>query len=135
MSSKFKPGQSGNPAGKPKGARDKRSAFRDLLHPHAKELIAKTVEMAKKGDATCLRLCLERLVPALKPETIPIALPALVAAGSVTDQGRAVLAAVASGELSPERAGTLLSAIAAQARAVETDELARRIEALEAARR
>lgn len=129
---KFQPGQSGNPAGKPKGAKDKRTAFRDLLTPHADELIRKAVALAKKGDPTCLRLCLERIVPALKSEGAPVSLPALADAATLSDQGRVILRAVAEGSLSPDRAGTLLQAVAAQARAVEVDELARRIEALEA---
>ena len=40
-------GESGNPAGRPAGIKDKRTAMRELLLPHAEELVAKVVEMAK----------------------------------------------------------------------------------------
>ena len=60
---KFKPGISGNPKGRPKGARDKRTELRSLLEPHAKDLVEKVVELAKGGDTTAIRLCLERLIP------------------------------------------------------------------------
>lgn len=43
----FQQGQSGNPDGRPPGIRDKRVAMRELLAPHAEELVAKVVEMAK----------------------------------------------------------------------------------------
>lgn len=128
----FERGKSGNPAGRPRGAKDKRTKYREMLEPHAPKLMKKAVELAMKGDAACLRLTLERLLPALKSEGAPVALPALAEAATLSDQGRAVLAAVAEGSLSPDRAGTLLQAIAAQAKAVEVDELVRRVEALEA---
>ena len=46
----FKKGQSGNPAGKPKGAKDKRTELRELLKPHAEKLVKKAVDMALAGD-------------------------------------------------------------------------------------
>ncbi len=64
----FQAGQSGNPSGRPKGIVDRRAEFRGLLEPHAKELIEKLVQMAKCGDTTALRLCIERLLPRVKPD-------------------------------------------------------------------
>lgn len=64
----FQPGQSGNPSGRPKGVNDKRSEYRSLLEPHAKELTEKLIEMAKNGEPTALRLCIERLIPRVKPD-------------------------------------------------------------------
>ena len=58
---------------------------------------------------------------------VPLALPD----GSLTEQGRAVLAAVGSGDLAPEQAARLLSAIGTLARVAEIDELADRIKKLE----
>jgi hypothetical protein len=64
----FQPGQSGNPNGRPKGVIDKRAELRGLLEPHAKEIVEKLIECAKDGDPTALRLCIERLIPRVKPE-------------------------------------------------------------------
>ncbi|CAJ0691643.1 hypothetical protein KXR69_16090 [Ralstonia holmesii] len=50
----FQKGQSGNPAGKPKGAKDKRTALRELLQPHAEQLVQKAVKLALDGDTTAL---------------------------------------------------------------------------------
>jgi hypothetical protein len=60
---KFQNGCSGNPAGRPKGSRDRRTALRELLAPHAGHLISKAVELANSGDTPALRLCLERILP------------------------------------------------------------------------
>lgn len=127
---RFKPGQSGNPAGKPKGA-SRAAKLRELLEPHATALVKKAVELAKKGDTTALRLCLERLMPAMKAETRLAEIPGLAEAADLTSQGRAVLAAAADGIISAGQSATLLQAIGAMAKIVEVDELTRRIERLE----
>jgi hypothetical protein len=127
----FEKGQSGNPSGRPVGIRDKRTAMRELLQPHAPDLIAKAVEMAKGGDAAALRICLDRLLPAAKPKDEAIELPGMT--GSPADRGRVVLDALAAGEVTPDEAGAVMQALAAQVRIVEADELEKRITALEQA--
>lgn len=129
----FQPGESGNPAGRPPGIRDKRTALRELLEPHAADLVAKAVEMALAGDGTALRICIDRLIPLIKARDEPVAVPAL--AGSLSERGHAVLDAVARAELTPDQAATMLQALAAQARIVEVDEIERRVAALEQASR
>lgn len=62
----FKKGQSGNPTGRPKGSKDKRTAYRELLEPHAPALIEKAVSMALEGDTTAMKICLDRLLPTVK---------------------------------------------------------------------
>jgi hypothetical protein len=57
----FKKGRSGNPAGKPKGARHRATvAAEALLDGEAEGLTRKAIEMALAGDGTALRLCLDR---------------------------------------------------------------------------
>jgi hypothetical protein len=126
---KFEPGQSGNPEGRPPGIRDKRTAMRDLLLPHAPELVAKVVEMAKNGDAAALRICLDRLIPPAKSKDDPISIPGLT--DSLADNSRTVIKALAEGELTPEEAGTVLQALASQVRIIEADEIEKRLSALE----
>ena len=64
----FQPGQSGNPKGRPKGIVDKRAELRGLLDVHAKAIVEKLIEGAKAGDPISLRLCIERLIPRIKPD-------------------------------------------------------------------
>lgn len=87
---------------------------------------------AKGGDVQAMRLVLERVLPSLKPSeaTQVIDLPT----GSLADQGRGVLAAVAAGDLSTGQGAAMLGAIGTMAKLVETDELARRLAVLEARR-
>ena len=62
MGNKFKPGESGNPDGRPKGSKDKRTQYRELFEPHADGLIQKAIDLALAGDTTCLKMCIDRLV-------------------------------------------------------------------------
>lgn len=118
-------------AGRPPGIRDKRSAMRELLVPHAPELIAKAVEMAKSGDPGALRICLDRLIPPAKAKDDPIVLPGLT--DSLADNSRIVVKALASGDLTPEEAAMVLQALSSQARIIEADDIERRLTALEQA--
>ncbi len=126
---KFKPGVSGNPKGRPKGARDKRTELRSLLEPHAKDLVEKVVELAKGGDTTAIRLCLERLIPPIRAQDQSITLDGMN--GGLTAQGKKIILAMGNGELSPSDASTMLQALASQARLSEVDELERRVSELE----
>ena len=57
----FKPGQSGNPAGKPKGTRNATTlALEALLDGQAAALTQKAIDLALAGDMAALRLCLDR---------------------------------------------------------------------------
>jgi hypothetical protein len=67
----YQKGQSGNPAGRPPGIKDRRVELRELFQPKAKDLVAKAIEMALAGDTACLRLCIERVVPAMKSQDAP----------------------------------------------------------------
>ena len=127
--SRYRKGESGNPAGRPKGTADRRTELRALLQPHAEQLIAKAVSVALEGDTTALRICLDRLIPTMKASDASVELGALP--GSLSEQGEAVLRAAAGGDITPHQAATIMQAIAAQARIVEMSELEERIKRLE----
>ena len=58
---KFKPGQSGNPHGRPKGSRHKTTlAIEKLLDGEGEEITRKAIEKAKEGDMAAIRLRLDR---------------------------------------------------------------------------
>ena len=126
---KFKPGQSGNPNGKPKGTKDKRTELRELLQPHAEGLVNKVVEKALEGDTTALRLCLDRLIPPYRAGNISVVLNDIE--GTLTEKGEKIIGAMGSGEITPSDASSMLQALAAQCRVQELDELERRIRKLE----
>jgi len=62
----FEKGQSGNPSGRPKGSKDNRTELRELLMPHAPELIEKLVAQALEGDMAAMKLCIDRLISPYK---------------------------------------------------------------------
>ena len=124
----WKPGQSGNPKGRPAGTGEV-AKLRAAIADRVPELLAAMMARALDGDVGAARLLLERAIAPLKAaeQVQALSLPD----GTLTDQGRAVLAAVAAGELAPGQGAALLGAIGTLARVAEIDELARRIEVLE----
>lgn len=127
----FKPGQSGNPQGKPKGAKDKRTQLRQLLEPHAEELVALLVEMAKNGDMTAMRLCIDRLIPPVRESRVEIDLPRIADAKSCDAAQSSIVDAVATGRLLPGEGEALSGLIENRRRALESLDFEARIEALE----
>jgi len=82
---RFKKGQSGNPKGRPLGARDKATQLAEaLLAGQAEALIQKAVQMALAGDTLMMKLCVDRLVPPMQriehgsDANNPVAPPVLV---------------------------------------------------------
>ena len=60
----FKPGQSGNPSGRPKGSLNTTTeAAKAVLVKHTPELIEKAVQMALDGNETMLKVLIERILP------------------------------------------------------------------------
>src|SRR5208337_3429795 len=81
---RFQKGQSGNPKGKPKGTRNRATIVAlNLLEGEAEALVGKVVQLALAGDLTCLRICLERLVPPKKDSPIEIDLPEISAVADI----------------------------------------------------
>jgi hypothetical protein len=128
----FKKGQSGNPAGRPRGV-GKIGKLRSAIEAQAPDIIATLIEQARGGDVQAARLLLERTIPALKP----VDLPAVAIAGgdSLAVTGGQIIAAMTQGTITPQQAGDLLAALAQQARIVETVELEQRITRLEEMRK
>ena len=125
---KFKPGQSGNPDGRPKGVPDRRTVYREALADRAPEIITTLIEKALDGDSTALRLCADRIVPTLKATDASIN---ITLSGSLAEQGRQVLEGLGDGTLSPNEASTAMGILQTQSKLVESDEIIDRIEQLE----
>lgn len=128
----FKPGQSGNPAGKPAGARNHATrAVLELLDGEADKLTRKAVELALDGDTTALRLCLERLAPPAKDRPISVSLPSLAGAEDASKAMASVVAAMADGTITPGEAAAVAGVVETYRRTVETADIERRLIALE----
>ncbi len=127
---RWKPGESGNPRGKTPGSGELQR-LRASISADVPAILSSLVEAAKGGDVQAARLILERVLPPIKAVEQPQALT--LPDGTLTEQGRAVLACVAAGELAPGQGSQLITAIGTLARVAEIDELTDRITKLEAA--
>jgi hypothetical protein len=128
----FKPGKSGNPSGKPKGARNKTTvAMEKLLDDDAATITSKAIELAKNGDLTALRLCLERIIPPRKDRPVNFDMPEMKAPSDALVAATAIMRAVAGGELTPSEATELSKIIDGFVRVAESADLTERIKRLE----
>jgi hypothetical protein len=129
----FKPGQSGNPAGKPPGSKNRATVLaQSLFDGEAEALTRKIIELAKAGDMQALRVCIDRLCPPMKAQAAPVQVE-IPETDSMSDIASAFIKAAADGRLPPDVAAQLVSAVGTLARIVEIDELKVRLAALEAA--
>ena len=63
----FQPGQSGNPAGRKKGQVNKYTELsKQLLSEKGPEIVQMVIQKALEGDVTCLKMCMDRIIPAHK---------------------------------------------------------------------
>ena len=70
----FVKGQSGNPAGRPLGARNRKTLLLDgMLEDESVEMVQRLIEQAHAGDAAALRVCLDRILP--RGQDRPVAAP------------------------------------------------------------
>ena len=80
---RFIKGKSGNPKGRPKGLRDKRLIYRDLIREHSKEIIDKAIRMSTKGKGNSRMICF--LLPYILPDPHKdISLPLNINFSSIT---------------------------------------------------
>jgi hypothetical protein len=128
----FPKGVSGNPAGKRTGTRNRVTvAAEALLDGDVEALTRKAIEMAKQGDITALRLCLDRVVSPRWERCVQFRLPELRSAADATGAMGAIIEAVANGHLTPSEAAELSKLVEAYVRSLEATEFDRRLRAVE----
>jgi hypothetical protein len=129
----FVRGESGNVNGRPLGSRNRASLLmEDLLDGRAKALTEKAIEKALAGDVFALRLCLDRMMPVRRERSLTLHLPAPATAQDIAGGFATVVEALAHGELTPSETSALAELLESARKALETTDLARRIEELEA---
>src|SRR6202011_1545790 len=112
----FEPGQSGNPNGRPKGARNSVTrALEALIDGQGEALGAKAVEKALDGDSPMLRA----LLAPRRERTVEFELPKIESAADARKASSAVISACAAGELSPHEATEIMGLISTHVRTIE----------------
>jgi hypothetical protein len=128
----FQKGRSGNPNGKPKGAFNKTTIIAmSLLEGEAEALVRKVVQLALEGDPSCLRICLERLVPVKKDAPIRIDIPDIAAVADLPKLFAAITARLREGGITPSETVTLIDLADAFRKSLELVDLGSRLSALE----
>src|SRR6516164_10638324 len=99
----FQKGQSGNPAGRPRGSRNKTTVLmQDLLEGEAEAIARKAIEMAKDGDMAAIRVCMDRLASIRRKDPVAFELPPV---DNARDTVAAVAAVVSAGGRSHDQRG------------------------------
>ena len=129
---RFKPGQSGNPKGRPQGSKHRATlAAQKLLDGEAQAITRKAIEKALEGDSIALRLCLERLIPIRREQPLTLKLPKIKGAADLPKALEAVMEAVAQGEITPGEGQTVAAMLEVYRKGIELTDLERRITELE----
>jgi len=130
--SRFRPGESGNPRGRPKGSRNKALLALDKLGAEAAEKVLQAaIAAALAGDVQAQRLLLSRLWPERRGRPIHLDLPQIRGPADVAAGLEHLIDAVAQGVLTPEEAQPVAALLKDRVQVFELVELEARITKLE----
>ena len=124
---KFSKGNKASP-GRPPG-RGKVAELREKLAQDVDAVIGIVREQALAGDPQAIRILLDRVLPSLRPVELPT--PLDLPEGNLAHQARAVVQAVADGDIAPSQAAQLITALGGVAKILEITDLLERITKLE----
>jgi hypothetical protein len=124
-----RPFSKGNGGRKP-GSKNRVTAVAEaLLRGEETELVRKAIELAKGGDVQMLKFLLDRILP--KERSVQVELPRLLVASDAVEALGAIVAAIGSGQISPQEGASLATLVATYARAINIADLEVRLETLE----
>src|SRR5689334_750694 len=128
----FPKGQSGNPAGRPRGSTNRATRAAELLlDGEATALTRKAVELALAGDAAALRLCLDRTVAPRRERSVELALPSIHSAADILGAIKVVAGAVGRGAITPGEGFAISQMIESFLRAIDASDFDNRLRQLE----
>ena len=127
-------GESGNPAGRPKGSLNKATlASLAILQDESEKITRKAVELAIDGDLGAIRLCLERLVPRARETQLTVDIPPIRSPEDAVQTISTLLERLSRGELLPSEAESICRVLEQYRKQYETNELDVRLTKLEQA--
>jgi len=130
----FQKGQSGNPAGRPRGSFSPTAILAEqMLTGDAEGIIRKTIDKAKDGNGAPLRICWDRIAPLPKKEPVVCEFPPLEKIADAGDFIAAIIAAVARGDLVPREGSEIAKLVDTYLQTVETTDFEARLTDLEQA--
>jgi hypothetical protein len=128
----FQKGQSGNPAGRPRGIVNRATVLaQNLLSERVEGIARKVIELAEEGDMAAIRVCMERLVPPIKHQPVAVELPPIEKPADSVEAMASIAAAVAAGDLTAAEAAELAKVVDVYVRALDSKGFDERLSALE----
>lgn len=127
------PGQSGNPKGRPKGSKNRKTVVVQEFEKEGSRIARVVIDAALEGDMTAANMVLQRLSPPLRSRSEKVTFE-LDPDKPLSEQAQQVLTAVAAGDIDPETGKLLIDAIGAFAGIKQVDDLEARLAALEGRR-
>ena len=129
----FQKGQSGNPAGRPRGSRNRKVIMlQNILDNEGEFILEQAMIMAKEGNTVALRLCMKRLLPKRRHEPLQCELPPISTAADAVAAMGDIAAALGIGEVAPAEAAAHAKVVAGFVQALRAhgfDERLTRVEA------
>ena len=125
-------GPSPNPKGRPAGLPDKRLLATQSMLEEMRGIVAVLIAKALEGDTNAASIVLAKTLPSVKAQMEKVNF-SFSADAPISDQVAQVLDAIAAGAVAPDVGRLIIDSIARLADVRATEELAARIEALEAA--
>jgi len=120
------------PAGRPRGTVSRAAVFtQNMLSDHAESIATKIIELAEQGDMGALRVCMDRLVPAIKHQPVAVELPPIGKPADAVEAAASIVAAVAAGDVSATEAAQLAKVVDVYVRAVDSKGFDERLTKLE----
>ena len=124
----FQPDQSGNPKGKPLGAKNHATRLAEkLIDGQVEALVRKAVELALSGDTTALKHCLERILPPRRDRPVSLTLPEIKISEDVIKSIATLEDAVGGEEITPSEGKAIIKVIEVYRRTIETVNIEKRL--------
>jgi len=106
--------------------------LRDHMSQHAEELIDKAVELAKMGSEPALKLCIDKILPNKKYDTIKIQMYGQISnMKDVMKMSGTILESLCEGMIAPEQAKQVCDVLDIHSSNIEKVEISNRIDKLE----
>ena len=119
--------------GRPRGSRNKATVLaQELFDSYSEPVIRKCIAMAIQGDATAMRLCLDRILPARRELPVKIGKLSTRTAQDIATASETVTRKVTAGELTPGQGQAFADILDRRREVIVTQDLDQRLRAVEA---
>ena len=126
-----RPFQPGNP-GRPLGSKNRTTRLLEqLMADEGEKLTRKVIDLALAGEVSCIKFCLDRLLPRRNGRPVDFVLPAVNDARDIVPTMAAITTGVNNGDLTAEEAVQLVHVLEGYTKILETHDHATRLEILE----